>query len=153
MKKSGLISVAIILGVIGILFYLPYINFLVPEHKIQQDNQLIELVSVDNIWIKLSLLTFFIPVIVIFESTFWKTRNIWYRFILIIQAILMFWGVYIFLVLTSLSIFSGKYEINANYYMIIGYLILGGILNILLAIPFFYNHKLITGIFKKLPQK
>ncbi len=150
MRKSGLISLVVILFIISALFYLPYIEFLAQEHKFRHDNQLLDYLYQDNFGVKLCLLTLLFPLVLMIESTFWnESRSIWKRVILVIQSALIIWGGYIVWFLMSFNIFTGMYELKAPYYLILVYLILGVVWNILLAIPYF-DKKLISGIFNKL---
>jgi len=151
LAKTGLIAVIIILSIIAIFFYLPYIEFLSPEHRFRHDNQLIDHFNQSNYYINLSLLTLFFPIMLVIESTFWiSPRNNWNKIILIMQSALIIWGGFIIWFIMSFNIFSGKYILKIPFYLILIYLSLGAIWNVLLVIPFFNKHKLISGTFEKL---
>lgn len=151
MIKSGLISLFIILCLIGLSFYLPYIEYYDPEHKFRHDNQLIDQLKNSNYWSKLILLTLFYPLLLVIESTFWTgKRKLWNRFILISQAILIIIGGFYIWFIMSFNIFSGRYDYEVPFYLILTYLTLGALWNFLLGIPFFDNNNIISGTYNKL---
>lgn len=151
MKKSGLISLTIILSIIGIFLYLPYLEFYEIEHKIRHDNQLIDHWKNSNYTIKLILITLFYPLLLVIESTFWKgKKNLWKRFILVSQSILIAIGGFFIWFIMTVHFFTGSYEFKLPYYFISGYLLVGSIWNIFLSMPFYDKYSLIIWPYDQL---
>lgn len=153
MKKSGVISLLLILCVIVTFFYVPYIEFLEPESKTTQEDQLLDYLDGDFSVVTLCLLTMFYPVLLIMESTIWGLKkSVFHRAILVIQTLLIGYGGFIMWFLMSFNIFAGPYVYKVPFYLIVTYLIIGVIWHILLVIPYF-DDKRVSGLFAGLSLK
>lgn len=151
MKKSGLISLVIILFIIGLSLYLPYIEFYDPEHKFRHDNQLVDQLRSSNYWSIMILLTLFYPLLLVIESTLWKgKKNLWNRLVFIAQSILIGFGGFCIWFVMSFNVFCGNYDYLLPFYLTSVYLALGVLWNLLLSIPYFDEKTLINSSYKKL---
>ena len=154
MNKSGLIILITILSFIGLIFFLPYIEFHQPKHKYSQNNQLIDYLIDSGIEAKLILPILFYPLFLVIESTMWKKKKkLWNRFIFFLQGVFItFLGFYVWFIM-AFHLFINNYSYTALFYLILTYLSLGIIWNILLAIPYFDNNRFINGTYNKLSLK
>lgn len=151
MKKSGIISLLIILSFIAVFLTLPYIEYYDPEHKFRHDNRLIHQLKHSNVSSKIVVLTLFYPLLLIIESSLWtEKRKLRKRIIFISQAILILIGGFFLWFIMSFNIFSGRWSYQLPFYLVLTYLFLGILWDFLLGIPYFDNSNIITGSFKKL---
>lgn len=151
MNRIGIIILIFCLGLIALFFFAPYIIFENESAMLYRDNQLIDHWKDENADFKIILLTLFYPILLIIESTLWNSRkDAWKRIILLLQSILIFSGGFFIWFVMSFHLFSGPYQYQITFYLIILYLSIGIAWNLLLAIPFFDKNKSISNSFKVL---
>ena len=150
MKISGIIYFLIFIAVFIALITVPYIEFLQPEQKFKQYDQIIDFYKKGNI------LTYFIfsaclfPFLFIAQSTYWKSQKNWHKYVLISQGLLILTGGYFIWIIMSLNMFTGPYNYLVNYYIILIYVGLGSGFSISLGVKYFNSKSLLYKMFKKL---
>ena len=151
MNIKGVIILICIVALLVLFFLAPYIIFHNESASNYRDNQLIDHWNDENVDFKIILLTLLYPFLLIIESTFWKSRNeIWKRIVLLLQSLLVFSGGFFIWFVMSFHLFSGPYDYQIVFYLIIIYLSIGIGWNLLLAIPFFDKNKWISNSFNAL---
>ncbi|MBV1924696.1 MAG: hypothetical protein KUG68_11785 [Flavobacteriaceae bacterium] len=151
MNLKGVFILLIVLSLIVLFFFAPYIVFQNQSALEYRDNQIIDHWKDENTDFRIILLALFYPILLILESTFWSTRKvIWKRILLLLQSILVFSGGFFIWFVMSFHLFTGPYEYQLVFYLIIIYLSIGIAWNLLLAIPFFDKNKKISNSFKAL---
>lgn len=154
MKINGkIISVAVLL-LIAVLLILPYIEFQSINSRSHRDNQLIDLWFSNDSFAKIILITLFYPFLLILEATYWKhINNIWKRLLFFFQSLLILYGGFIIWFIMSFHLFTGPYDYQIAFYLILIYLSIGVVWSLLLSIPYFDRFLWMKNSFKILSLK